>query len=93
MLFIEGEKKPVLTGAGLAFVRKRYSDEIVFLSGKIFIWSGKMFACSNIIIVIIIIIIIIIIILLIIFIIIILLIISLFFPVLYIKGKTVAFVH
>jgi len=35
MLFIEGERKPVLTGAGLAFVRKRYSDEVVFLSGKI----------------------------------------------------------
>lgn len=61
MLFIEGEKKPVLTGARLAFVRKRYSDEIVFLS--------------------------------VIIIIIILLIISSFFPVLYIKGKTVAFVR
>lgn len=41
MLFIDGEKKPVLTGAGLAFVRRRYSDAVVFLSGKIYIWSGK----------------------------------------------------
>ena len=77
MLFIDGDKKPVLTGAGLAFVRRRYSDEVVFLSGKIYIWSGKMFACSNIIIVIIII----------------LLIVSSFFAVLYIKGQMVAFVH
>ena len=53
-----------------------------------YVWSGKMFACSKIIIVIIIIIIVIIII-----IIIILLIVSSFFPVLYVKGKTVAFVH
>ena len=27
----------VSTGAGLAFVRKRYSDEVVFLSGKIYV--------------------------------------------------------
>lgn len=43
-----------------------------------YLWSGKMFAYSNIIIVIIIII---------------LLMVSSFFPVLYIKGITVAFVH
>ena len=34
MLFIEGGKKPILTSAGV-FVRKRYSDEVVFLSRKI----------------------------------------------------------